>query len=243
MAEFIFSPQWFFTADILIDVFSFIVLTLVSFYSYRFYRLDPERRQKLPLYLGLSFALIGISFFVTVGTHVVMYFWHLLSFHSATGSAGIVTTLAAKTVGGTRLSYWVFAVGIAASRFIHLTGLYMLYCIYQKRLVRSDVLLVLTTFFLLTYFSHNAYFAFHVVSLVLLGLIGHIYNRKYIENRKTTTLYLMLGFMALALSQFVFIFKTLGPMLYVTAQLVQLLGYGSILTSMLMVFYNGKKKK
>ena len=147
-------------------------------------------------------------------------------------------------VAGNRPSYWLFSMGVSFYHLVHLTGLYMLYCIYQERLIRSDALIVLAAFFIITYFSHNSYFAFHVMALVVLALITNIYFETYQRNRKNTTLYLMTGFSIIAISQAFFVFKTMASFVYVLAQLIQLVGYIFLLVTIVRVLIpHGKEEK
>lgn len=237
MASFVFSPPWFYGADIAIDVISFITLALVAIVSYRFFRFD--RGHKLPLYLSLAFGVMAAAFLAKIGTYSLIYFYKNLNIQHI----GMVKQVLSTEVAGNRPSYWGFSIGIVAYYFLYLTGLYMLYCIYQERLIRSDALITLLGFFLITYFSHNNYFAFHIMALLLLLLISSTYYYAFQRNKKDTTLILMSGFMLLAVSQAFFIFKTWSSYIYIGAQGIQLIGHLGLLTAMILVFHHGKKKK
>ena len=55
----ILAPEWFLGFDVLIEIFSFIVLAIFSAFSLKSYRLD--RKKKNFIYLGVGFGLIALA--------------------------------------------------------------------------------------------------------------------------------------------------------------------------------------
>lgn len=237
MANFVFSPNWFYGPDILIEIFSMITLFLIAYFSYRFYRLNTEKKEHL--YLGMAFVTLSVSFLAKIMTYVVIYYYKLLQIDQV----AVVQQVLSNEVIGMRPSYFMFSAGVAMFSFLQLVGLYMLTCIYQKRISRYDTLIILYAFFMITYFSHNTYFAFHLTSLLLLSIISYIFFRTYRKNRHPNTKRLMSAFLIIAISQAVYMFKTLNPAFYVWGEVIQLVGYFLLLLTIIMVIKHGKKKK
>lgn len=237
MALFIFSPRWFFGFDILIDIISLITLLLIAGFCYRNYRLDKERR--LHLYLSLSFLALAASYFAKIATYVLIYYYRILMLDKVE----FITQIAHASIQGTNTSIILFSLGVSLFRLIQLTGLYMLYSVYQERVSKSDIFLMIGAMFLITYFSYNSYFAYHVFALMLLiGIISKFYGI-YQRNRLRNTLFVMSSFIIMALSQFLFIFEEWNPNFYVIAQTLQLAGYLLLLFTFITVVRHGKKKK
>ena len=95
----------------------------------------------------------------------------------------------------------------------------------------------------MTYFSHSAYYMFHLTSLVLLLLITMEYYSNHFKNKIITSRLVTYSFSIITLSQIVFIFVNLNPLIYVIAECVQLIGYAILLLAFIMVLKYGKKKK
>ena len=64
-------PDWFLGKDVIIEVFSFIVLFIFSFLAIRNYKLNKNRSF---LYLGAGFALIALAQLAAVITKLVLYY-------------------------------------------------------------------------------------------------------------------------------------------------------------------------
>ncbi|MFP4424082.1 MAG: hypothetical protein ACLFP2_02515 [Candidatus Woesearchaeota archaeon] len=235
MASFVFSPQWFLGKDLLIDLVSFFALFAIAAVTFQFYRINKRTEHKL---MAVSFSLLAASFLAKIMTYVVIYYYQLLHLREIE----VVAAVADNTFQGIRLSYIMFALGFSFYRFAHLAGLYFLYSVYQEKKALSDTVIILFLFFMITYFSHNSFFAFHLASLVLLLLMTWRYYQIYLRNRLITTRNLMISFFIIALSQAIFIFQT-NPLYYVAAEIIQFFGYFILLITFFTVLYNGKKKK
>ncbi|MGM5487443.1 MAG: hypothetical protein ACQESG_00685 [Nanobdellota archaeon] len=235
MAHFVFSPEWFLGKDILVDFISLAALSLIAWVTFQFYRVNHKKEHKL---MAVSFGLLAVSFLAKILTYAVIYYYQYLHLRDI----DVVATVADTTFHGIRYSYIFFALGFSFFRLAHLAGLYFLYSVYQEKKSLSDTLIILFLFFMITYFSHNSYFAFHLTGLVLLLLMTWRYYQIYLRNQLVTTRNLMLSFLIIALSQAIFIFQT-NPAYYVAAELIQFLGYFTLLITFFTVLYNGKKKK
>jgi TRAP-type C4-dicarboxylate transport system permease small subunit len=72
MVEFLFGPAWFNGTDILIDLLSVIVLFLIGLFSFRFYKINPTKKNYKQL--GISFFIISLSFAFKILTNFTIYY-------------------------------------------------------------------------------------------------------------------------------------------------------------------------
>ena len=119
----------------------------------------------------------------------------------------------------------------------------MLICINHKQFLKSNVIIILFSFFMITYFSHNSYFVFHLTAMLLLLIVTYHYHLTFRSKKNYNTMLLMISFFMIALSHLLFIFETIQPIYYVVAELFQLFGYFMLLLTFILILKNGKKKK
>ncbi len=236
MLNFIYSPKWFIGKDLLIDGFSFITLLLIAFITYQYYRIDNSK--KLYLLISGAFLILSGSFFFKIITYFTLYFYQLYHLNQLP----VISTIKSYNIAGLRFSHLGFIILMATYRLFHLAGLYLLYLVYKRKINIIDVLMMFYAIFMITYFSQNKYFVFHLSTLFLLSIMAYLYYEKFIHNRNRRTFALSITFGVIALSQLFFIFE-INPYFYVFGELIQLLGYGMFLGIFLIILKNGKKTK
>jgi len=231
MVDFIFSPNWFYGKDIIIDLVSAFVLFLIAFFSIKNYRLNKENKNHLAL--AASFNLIGLSFLFKIITNFTIYYKVL-----ETQQFGLMT-LTRTIITSSNVLYFG---GFLISRSLMLLGLYMLYVIYKKQPKES---FFLTVFLLLAliYFSRASCFIFHITSLALLLFITFHYLGNYRKNKHYGAKWLFFSFLAIALSQLIFIFQMPKSVIYVIGEVIQLVGYIGLLITFTRVLKDGKKTR
>ncbi|MBS3136751.1 hypothetical protein J4401_07405 [Candidatus Woesearchaeota archaeon] len=230
MIELVYSPNWFHGKDIIIDTVSIVVLSLIAFFSIRCYRIDKENKNYL--YLAISFIVIAFSFLFSIITNFTIYYKSI-----ETANLGFLTL----TYQAMRSTDILFFIGYLMHRILMLSGLFMLYCIYDKH-SKSGMFLGLYLILVSTYFSRSAYYIFHLTMLVMLLIITLQYWKNYRKVMNKTSKWLFYGFSLITLSQIVFIFINTNPLLYVAAEIIQLLGYIGLLITFIKVLKDGKKK-
>jgi hypothetical protein len=231
MIQLVYSPQWFYGKDIIIDIVGIIVLFLIGIFSIRSYRINKNKNY---LWLGLSFFLISTSVFFKILTNFTIYYRVLET---------KVLPFGTLTYQVVRSSDTLFFIGYLLYRLLTLLGLYFLYTIYNKKQSKVDVMLIVYLIIISTYFSQSAYFIFHLTAFILLGLITYQYCTLYRSNRHKTTRMLAASFVIITLSHLVSCFVAMNLTLYVIAELIQLIGYTILLVTFFMVLKYGKKKK
>ncbi len=230
MVQLAYTPQWFYDKDIVIDLVGFLVVLLIAFFSFRYYRIN--RRNSSYLYLSVSFAFLALSFLAKILTNFTIY-------HNIIQTAQI---------GGIVLTYTqvqssnvLFVLGFFLYRLLTLLGIYLLYIIYQRRQPVAVVLLVMYLLLISTIFSRSAYYVFHITAFVLLGMVVFELFARYRSTRNALTRWLASSFVVIALSQLLFIFMDVDDSFYVLAEVVQLIGYAALLVTFLRVLRLGKK--
>jgi hypothetical protein len=222
------SGDWFNIPSIIIDLFSFLVLFLISMTSLRYYKINKDKKY---FYLGGSFLLICSSFLFKLFTNLTVYYNGLVETSAQTA---VITTLEAIR------SYNVFSsITFALFTFLNLMGLYMLYSIYQQK--QSGYSIILISYFILisTYVSNSNYYIFHLTSLIFLTAITSLYLTKYKSNKYINTQVLAYSFGVIALSQLLFMFTSVSSSFYMIGEIVQLGGYSLLFLIFRRVMNNG----
>lgn len=229
--DLLYSPQWFFGKDILIDIVSVIVLFLIGYFGIKYYKLN--KKNKNYLVLASSFFMLAVSFLFKILTNFTIYYH----------------TIETRTLGALTLTYHAvkssnlfFIIGFLMYRILTLLGLYLLYSIYQKQ-TKPNIFLVVYLLLIVTYFSSSAFYIFHLTSFILLLFITSQYIKNYKNNKIETTRSLAYSFGIITISQVLFILVRFNLFLYVIGESLQLVGYIWLLFTFISVLKHGKKKR
>jgi hypothetical protein len=220
MLKILFSPKWFYGKDILIDIFSIIVLTLIATFSFKYYKINKNKNH---LWFSVSFGTLAIAFFFKILTNFTIYYQII-----DTKTLGFLT-FSYKTI---QTSDVLFTIGFLFYIFLSLISLFILYEIYQKKHSRQNIFLFLFFITTTTYFTTSKYFLFHLTAFYLLFLITKNYTRN--EHSKILTI----AFFIITASQLFFIFVNVNPVFYVIAETIQFMGYFLLLTTFIGVIKN-----
>jgi len=222
------SGDWFNIPSIVIDLFSFVVLLLISLSSQKYYKLSKDKRY---FYLSGAFLLICSSFLFKLFTNLTVYY---NSFIETSVKTTVVVTLEAIR------SYNIFSnVTFALFTFLNLIGLYLLYSIYQQKQSKSSIILISYFILISTYVSNSNYYVFHLTSLIFLTAITSLYLSRYKLNKYINTQVLAYSFGIIAISQLLFIFTSISPAFYMMGEIVQLGGYALLFLILRRVMNNG----
>lgn len=224
------TPDWFLGFDVLIELFSFIVLLIFSTLSLRNYKLNKNKKNFL--YIGIGFGLIALAQLTTILTKTILYYD--FSLIQQVGSA-IITN---QIVSSVDIFYYI---GFFFYKFLTLMGLYIIYRLHYKRSSIGDSALFIYFILLSALLSTEIYYLFHLTALFILLMITRNYYLIYKENHFPNTKILMTVFSILALSQLLFIFS--NEILQATANVVELISYTLLLFLNIKIRKDGKKKK
>jgi len=224
-----FSPDWFASADVLIEIFSFIVLMLFFIFALKSYKLN---KNKNALYLGIGFLLIAIAEISTILTKLVLYY----DFFFAQAVGQMVITY--KVVRSVDIFYYI---GSFLHKFLTLAGLYVIYRLPWKKTSFSDVFLAFYFLVLSAYFGLDVYYLFHITVVIFSAVITRKYYILYKKNKLSNTQVLRNAFGLLTVSHLIFMLSNLEIM-YVIGQTVQLISYIFLLALMIKIFWYNKKE-
>ena len=218
-----------------IDLVTLLVLFSIASFAIKYYKLNDNKNY---LKLGFSFYLIAVSFLFKMITSVTVYYDSI----KAQNLTGVVIE-ALETVRSLNV--------LATSSFLffvlfNLAGLYALYSI-KKGQKRSTIFLIVYFILILTFiatlYSKSMYYIFHLTSLIFLVFIASKYFNIHSETRNKNTRHLAYSFSLIAISQAFFMFISLNSLVYVIAEMVQLIGYIILLQVLIRILNHGKKKK
>jgi len=226
----VFTPDWFLTNDVLIEIFGFFILVLFFVLSFKNYKLNKNKNS---LILGIGFLLIALAELATIFTKIVLYYD--TSFTQTIGN--IIITY--KSVNSIDIFYYI---GFFWHKLLTLIGLFVIYRLPMKKKNAGDFILAIYFIIISALFSSSLYYLFHLTALVLLILITNNYMGLYKKNKSGNTQLLVLIFSLLALSHVIFILSKVG-VLYVAAQVIQLVSYIMLLLLIIRILRYGKAYK
>jgi hypothetical protein len=231
--EVVIPPIGFLNIDLFIECISFLTVLLFSILCIKNYKLNKDKKL---LYLGGGFGLITLAELIITVSKAVLY-----SSASFVGMGGEIA-----------IPYNLFdfvsvfsTIGFFAFRVLFLFGLYVLYK-SPKSIFEKDSLLMVYFAIVVTIFSKEVPHLFHITAFIMLLLIVLKYYDVYKKNKSKGTLILVLAFSGMALSNAIFIFARLMSVIYVTASLIALASYITLLLLIVRILEYGKnndKKK
>lgn len=223
----LFGPQWFYTEALGIDLVSAAVLVLTALASVRYCSHAKNKRKFHQL--TWAFSLIAAAFVLKAFLGVLAHF-RIVSPESP--FVALVGTILGVGGVGTLIVFVLY-------HALTLAGFYVLYSIYHKQDTQNTIawLYFLT---LVIFVSIGANFVFHLTIALMLSFIIYNYINKYKKSKNRITRQLAIGFGIIALSHFLFIFKFYVE-LYLVAELLQLIGYITLLSVLVMIKQHGKK--
>lgn len=230
-----FSPTWFEGIDIYFDILGVIVTFLLGIYSYKFYKFSNNYRYK---FFGLSFICFSGSFLAKIATNIVIYN-HVVVRETLSN--------AVMTQNLIQQSNFFFHLGFDIHRFLMLLGLIGIYWLVSKGKQKEHLWIMVFMALIISVFSFSSYFIFHLTAAFLLLFIVKHYHcicTKKSVKKKNMIAHMNFGaFLALFISQIVFIFVWLFKPLYAIAETIQFLGFLLLFINLsLLVFGHGKKK-
>ena len=227
--RFVFTPDWFLGQDVLINLFSFLILGLFFFFSIKNYRVSKNKRL---LYLGIGFLLIALAEFSVVLTKFAIFYDTSVT----QGIGNLIITY--DVVKSLDIFYYL---SFFFNRLFTLLGFYIIYRLPLKR-ISGDFVLVVYSIFVISLLSHNVYYLYHFTALIFLALVTRNYLKIYQENKLPNTGIFVVALSLLGLSQIMFILSNIGY-IYVGAQIIQLISYITLLILIMRISKNGTKKQ
>lgn len=229
-------PSWFRGSDILIELFSFVVLFIFFMLCTRYYKLNKKKNF---LYLGIGFLLIAIAQIATICTKLVLYY----------------DTTFTQNIGKIIITYHIvnstdifYEVGFFFFKLLTLIGFYIIYRLPTDKKISGDVFLALYFLFLSAIVGTTTEHLFHLTIIVLAVLIIKNYYETYKKNKIANTKILIAAFVLITISHLIFMIFASGGISRVIGEIVALISYFILLDLIIRIIrFNkntyGKKKK
>ena len=230
LPSYVFSPEWFYGFDSIIELIAIIVSILLVYYSYRCFKLTKENKY---LYFSTAFFSLTLAFIAKIIGTLAIYKPTIT--RSAVGSSIHETFNTLTPIG-------INAIAFAIYIFFILLGFMMLFLIVSKLTWKRNqrvIALLLYFIFLATWISIIHYQLFYLTSFTLLMLITYSYYKNYTQIKSKKARFVLFAFSILLISQAFFVFAIYSGIIYVLAELIQLLGFIYLLIPFILIF---KKK-
>lgn len=227
MVKLFYSPKWFYSSDIIIDIFSLSVLLLISFFAFRYYKTNKNKNN---LRISISFAVLAVAFIIKVLINYNLYY--ALNRVSKYESATMISEIP-KYVP--QLVFFILIYYLIA-----IAGAYLIYSLYHKKTPQSRILDICLLLIVITLSYYN-YEVFHFTLFVIFSIITSKFIGISKKKNKTSTKLLGYSFGIISLSQALFVFVESTNKLYVVGSIIELLGYFLLLVTFIMVRNYGKK--
>ena len=229
LPSYVFSPEWFYGFDSVIESIAIIVSVLLVYYSHKCFKLTKENKY---LYFSTAFLSLTFAFIAKIIGTLTIYKPTIT--RSALGISIHQTFTSVTPSGINALAFIVYI-------FFILVGFMILFLIISRLTWKNQRVIALLVYFvfLATWISIVHYQLFYVTSFVLLLLITYSYYRNYREIKSEKAKFVFIAFSIILVSQAFFVFSIYSGIIYVLAELVQLLGFVYLLIPFILIF---KKK-
>ena len=205
------TPDWFLGNDVLIGIFSFLVLATFFILCLRNYKIS---KKKDFLYLGFGFLAISLAQLAAILTKLVLYY----------------DTTFTQQIGEMVITYHVlssvdilYQLGFFFNKFLMLLGFFIIYKIFNKS-KKGDLFIVIYFIVLSALISSMIYHLYHLSLIMVLILIISNYYELYKKNNSENTRILIYAFSILLLSNCIFMFSGISS-LFVLADVLELVSY------------------
>ena len=155
----VFTPDWFLSFDVFIELFSFMILFLFFVLAIRNFKLSINKNS---LYLGIGFFLIALAEIFTILTKFILYYD--TTFTQNVGQM-IVTYNVVKSVD---IFYYI---GFFFQKILTLLGLYTIYRTSLKKKSPTEFWLIVYFLIISVIMSLSFYYIYHLTALIILILI------------------------------------------------------------------------
>ncbi|MBI2208623.1 hypothetical protein HYU50_03940 [Candidatus Woesearchaeota archaeon] len=226
LPSYVFSPNWFYGFDSIIELIAILVSILLVYYSYKCFKLTKEKK-----YLYFSAAFLSLTFgFIAkiIGT--------LAIYKPSITRTALGSSIHEAFTGLT--PYNINAIALVMHFFFMLLGFMILFLIISRLTWKNQRVIALLVYFVFiaTWLSIIHYQLFYFTSFVLLSLITYSYYQNYREVKSKKAGFVTIAFGILLISQAFFVFVIYSRIVYVLAELIQLLGFVYLLIPFILIF-------
>ncbi|MEW6062866.1 MAG: hypothetical protein AB1571_00640 [Nanoarchaeota archaeon] len=215
------GPIWFYKLDTIIQFFGALVALLISYYTYKAYKLSSK---KAHLYFSIAFALLGLNLIIY---SIVLPAWMVV--YAGSGFIVDIFSLPVLLLGSKILNIlYVFSYLMAYSLLIFVYSK-----IERKSMIALTALftLVISIYSSIIYSSYSTqiFMAFNIISLMLLSIIVFFTYKNYMQKKNRSSFLVLSAFLLIAVSHLLMLFESFNNAFFLSAHVAQLLGYISLL--------------
>lgn len=219
-------PSWFLGLNTCFELLFFILTLVIALYAFKIYRISDQRESRN---FASAFLFLSVSYIVLV----IINYLFLSIISGNLMSLEIDDLLGLKNIA-------IFAY----MAFFILGFVTLFYTTLKIRNIRIYSVLLLLSAILITLSSDKS-LAIYLLSSIFLILVGYHYFREYFRLKNKNTLFVAIGILFIFISNILmgFVGSYILPDLYVSSRIFETIGYAFIITSLIKVLKNGKKKK
>jgi hypothetical protein len=209
------SPAWFLGIDALLEVFFFLITLLIAWYAWRIYRFGGGEQYKR--WSG-GFLFISLAYVFSAAINFSVY-------------RELIPAYTLSAVELLELST-LYRVGLFVHMALFLLGYLLLLLVWlhvEDRRVRWLFAVLAVLIAVASVFVRPLFFVAVIVFL------GALIAAAYRQARCASRILVIIGFAAILLGQCAYLLLNVWNVAYVAGHLLELLGYGLLATSMLII--------
>lgn len=219
------EPSWFFIYSIILEAFFAVITLVVSYYAFKVYKLIEEDNAKL---LSNAFLCIAISYIVQAVLNIIV----LSKFDEDVVSLMSLRDAALLNLFGTYVHALFFVIGLVL----------LTYTTFKVRNIRIVTLLI-SIILVAVLFCPNKVFLFYVIAAILLIHTVIHYFINYLKSKKINALLILTAMILLFIASLQFILAVNYEIYYVLGHILEFVAYALILTNLVIILKNDKKKR
>jgi|GEM_PF-778049 len=226
LPSYVFSPNWFYGIDSIIEIISIIICSLLLYYSYRCYKLTSENRYR---YFSAAFLSLTLAFIAKVIGTLTIYEPAINTSSLGSMFHSMFTAVTPDMINALSFLFHIFFMT---------AGFMMLFLIVSKLEWKDKRVIAMLgyTVFIATWLGAIHYQLFYFTTFMMLCLISYSYYKNYTEIRSKNSLLVSISFGILLLSHLFFVFVIYNRMIYVAAEIIQLIGFLCLLIPFILIF-------
>jgi len=226
LPSYVFSPNWFYGIDSIIEIIGIIICSLLLYYSYRCYKLTSENRYR---YFSVAFLSLTLAFIAKVIGTLTIYEPAINTSNLGSMFHSIFTAITPNMINALAFLFYIFFMT---------AGFMMLFLIVSKLDWKDKRVIAMLgyTVFIATWLGAIHYQLFYFTTFVMLCLIAYSYYKNYTEVKSKNALLVSISFGILLISHLFFVFVIYNRTIYVIAEIMQLIGFLCLLIPFILIF-------
>ncbi len=213
--------------DSLIEFLIVIVSFIISYYSYRVYKIIKENHY---LYFSFSFLSVGVSFIFKIFSNLTIVHKIVVE------NANFVFTLWSQYKYINLINFFSFIF----YKSFHLIGFLILFLLITKTEKKENIALFLYLSFITVLSSIFFNFIFHLTLVIILLFLTFYFYENHLKIKSKNSLLVFIAFLIMLTSHLFFIFSDFNSLFYLIGEILLLIGFLCLLLNQINL--KGKAK-